>query len=51
MRRAEIDTVITASIVERKMEHFPWPENVLRLDEILPPLKKTHRPVARDRGA
>ena len=40
MRRAEIDTVLTASIIERKMEHFPWPEHRLRLDEILPPLKK-----------
>ena len=40
MRRAGIDTVITAKIVERKMEQFPWPENIVRLDEILPPLKK-----------
>ena len=41
MRRAEITTVITAKIVERKMDTFPWPENILRLDEILPPMKKT----------
>ena len=40
MRRAEIDTVITAKIVERKMENFPWPEKIVRLDEVLPPLKK-----------
>ena len=40
MRRAEIETVLTASIVERKMEHFPWPEHILRLDQVLPPLKK-----------
>ena len=41
MRKAGIDTVITATIVQRKMETFPWPENILRLDEILPPMKKT----------
>ena len=41
LRKAEIMTVITARIVERKMETFPWPENILRLDEILPPMKKT----------
>ncbi len=40
MHRAEIDTVITASIVERKMEHFPWPEKIMRVDQVLPPLKK-----------
>ncbi len=41
MRKAEISTVITATVVERKMETFPWPENILRLDTILPPMKKT----------
>ena len=41
MRKAGITTVITATIVQRKMETFPWPENILRLDEILPPMKKT----------
>ena len=41
MRKAEIDTVITATVVERKMETFPWPKHVLRLNEILPPMKKT----------
>ncbi len=40
MKRAEITTVITARIVERKMETFPWPEHLVRLDEVLPPLKK-----------
>ncbi len=40
MKRAGIDTVITAKIVERKMESFPWPEHIVRIDEILPPLKK-----------
>ena len=41
MRRAEIDTVLTATLVQKKMEHFPWPKNVLRLDELLPTMKKT----------
>ena len=41
MRKAGIETVITATIVERKMDTFPWPEHVLRLDKILPPMKKT----------
>ena len=40
LRQGGIKDVITAKIVERKMEHFPWPESILRLDEILPPLKK-----------
>ena len=40
MKRAEIRTVITGKLVERKMEQFPWPEHIVRLDEVLPPLKK-----------
>ncbi len=40
LRQGEIKEVITARIVERKMEHFPWPETVLYMDEIVPPLKK-----------
>jgi acyl-[acyl-carrier-protein]-phospholipid O-acyltransferase/long-chain-fatty-acid--[acyl-carrier-protein] ligase len=40
LRRAEIDTVITGTVVEKKMEQFPWPAHVLRLDVLLPPLKK-----------
>ncbi len=39
MKRAEIDTVITATLAEKKMESFPWPEKIIRLDKILPPLK------------
>ncbi len=41
LRKAGITTVVTATVVERKMETFPWPENILRLDQILPPMKKT----------
>ena len=40
MRQAEIDTVITAGLFERKLEQFPWPAHVLRLEALLPPLKK-----------
>jgi acyl-[acyl-carrier-protein]-phospholipid O-acyltransferase/long-chain-fatty-acid--[acyl-carrier-protein] ligase len=40
IRQAEIDTVITAAAFERKLENFPWPANVLRLEQLLPPLKK-----------
>ena len=40
IRQAQIDTVITAAAFERKLEHFPWPPNVLRLEAVLPPLKK-----------
>jgi acyl-[acyl-carrier-protein]-phospholipid O-acyltransferase/long-chain-fatty-acid--[acyl-carrier-protein] ligase len=40
MRQAGIDTVITAGIFERKLEQFPWPPQVLRLEALLPPLKK-----------
>ncbi len=40
MRRGQIETVITAKIVERKLEAFPWPANVLRIDTEIPPLKK-----------
>ena len=40
LRTAEIDTVLTAGAFERKLEHFPWPPNVVRLETLLPPLKK-----------
>jgi acyl-[acyl-carrier-protein]-phospholipid O-acyltransferase/long-chain-fatty-acid--[acyl-carrier-protein] ligase len=40
LRQAEIDTVITAGAIERKLEQFPWPAHVLRLEALLPPLKK-----------
>ena len=40
MKRAEIDTVITATLAQKKMENFPWPEKTILLDKILPPLKK-----------
>lgn len=40
MERAAIDTALTAGIMERKLEQFPWPANVLRLEKMLPPLKR-----------
>ena len=40
MRQAEIDMVLTATVVQKKMEQFPWPRHVWKLDEVLPPMKK-----------
>ncbi len=40
IRQGEIDTVITAGAFEKKLEQFPWPAQVLRLESLLPPLKK-----------
>ena len=40
LRTAEIDTVLTAGAFERKLEQFPWPPHVVRLESLLPPLKK-----------
>ena len=40
MRKGQVEAVITAKIVERKLESFPWPKTVLRMDEEIPPLKK-----------
>jgi acyl-[acyl-carrier-protein]-phospholipid O-acyltransferase/long-chain-fatty-acid--[acyl-carrier-protein] ligase len=40
IRRGDVGAAITAKIVERKLENFPWPEIVLRMDDEMPPLKK-----------
>ncbi len=40
MKRAGIDTVVTATLAQKKMESFPWPEKIILLDKVLPPLKK-----------
>lgn len=40
LKRGKIDTVITAKIFERKLEAFPWPAHVLRLETEIPPLKR-----------
>lgn len=40
LRRGGIETVITAKIFERKLETFPWPPHVLRMEVEIPPLKR-----------
>ena len=40
IRIAELNDVITAGPVLKKFAEFPLPPNVLRIEEILPPLKK-----------
>ncbi|MGA3171021.1 MAG: AMP-binding protein [Chthoniobacteraceae bacterium] len=40
IRIADIKEVITAGAVVKRLPDFPWPEKTLRLEEILPGLKK-----------
>jgi acyl-[acyl-carrier-protein]-phospholipid O-acyltransferase/long-chain-fatty-acid--[acyl-carrier-protein] ligase len=40
IRIAGIKEVITAGPVIKRLPDFPWPEHTLRIEEILPPLKK-----------
>jgi acyl-[acyl-carrier-protein]-phospholipid O-acyltransferase/long-chain-fatty-acid--[acyl-carrier-protein] ligase len=40
IRIAGITELITAGPVIKRLPDFPWPERTLRLEEILPPLKK-----------
>jgi acyl-[acyl-carrier-protein]-phospholipid O-acyltransferase/long-chain-fatty-acid--[acyl-carrier-protein] ligase len=41
IRIADISEVITAGPVIKRLPDFPWPEKTLRIESILPPLKKT----------
>ena len=38
-RRADLRTVISASAFMPRLKDFPWPEHVLKLDELMPRLK------------
>jgi acyl-[acyl-carrier-protein]-phospholipid O-acyltransferase / long-chain-fatty-acid--[acyl-carrier-protein] ligase len=38
-RRADLRTVISASVFMDRLKDFPWPDNVLKLDELIPRLK------------
>ena len=38
-RRAELRTVISAGTFMARLKDFPWPERVLKLDELMPRLK------------
>ncbi len=40
IRIAELRDVITAGPVMKKFDDFPWPENVLKLERLVPTLKK-----------
>jgi acyl-[acyl-carrier-protein]-phospholipid O-acyltransferase/long-chain-fatty-acid--[acyl-carrier-protein] ligase len=40
IRIGDLHDVITAGPLLTKFADFPWPDNVLRVEEILPPLKK-----------
>ena len=40
IRIAEIKHLITAGPVVKKLPDFPWPENVMRLEEIVPKLRR-----------
>jgi acyl-[acyl-carrier-protein]-phospholipid O-acyltransferase/long-chain-fatty-acid--[acyl-carrier-protein] ligase len=40
IRIAGISEVISAGAVIKRLPDFPWPERTLRIEEILPPLKK-----------
>jgi acyl-[acyl-carrier-protein]-phospholipid O-acyltransferase/long-chain-fatty-acid--[acyl-carrier-protein] ligase len=40
IRIAEIKEVITAAPVMKRLPDFPWPEKLLRIEEILPPMKQ-----------
>jgi acyl-[acyl-carrier-protein]-phospholipid O-acyltransferase/long-chain-fatty-acid--[acyl-carrier-protein] ligase len=39
-KRAELRVAITATPFIERVKDFPWPEHVLKLDELLPPLKR-----------
>src|SRR5215468_4036677 len=38
-RRANLRVAISAAPFMERLKDFPWPENVLKLDELLPPMK------------
>jgi acyl-[acyl-carrier-protein]-phospholipid O-acyltransferase / long-chain-fatty-acid--[acyl-carrier-protein] ligase len=39
-RRANLRVVISATPFMERIKDFPWPERVLKLDELLPPMKR-----------
>ncbi len=38
--RGDIQEALTAGLVEKKLENFPWPEHIHYLEKMMPPLKK-----------
>jgi acyl-[acyl-carrier-protein]-phospholipid O-acyltransferase / long-chain-fatty-acid--[acyl-carrier-protein] ligase len=39
IEQARLSTIITAQALAKRLEDFPWTQNVLHLDEVLPPMK------------
>jgi acyl-[acyl-carrier-protein]-phospholipid O-acyltransferase/long-chain-fatty-acid--[acyl-carrier-protein] ligase len=39
IEQAQLSTIITARALAKRLEDFPWTQNVLHLDELLPPMK------------
>jgi acyl-[acyl-carrier-protein]-phospholipid O-acyltransferase/long-chain-fatty-acid--[acyl-carrier-protein] ligase len=39
--QAALSTIITARLMAKRLEDFPWPQNVIHLDELLPPMKRS----------
>jgi acyl-[acyl-carrier-protein]-phospholipid O-acyltransferase/long-chain-fatty-acid--[acyl-carrier-protein] ligase len=37
--QAGLVTIITARLMAKRLDDFPWPANVIHLDEVLPPMK------------
>lgn len=40
IKRANIEVAITATAFAEKIKDFPWPGNVLKLDEVMPAMKR-----------
>src|SRR5437762_2838531 len=37
--QAELRIILTAKVIAKRLEHFPWTEEVIHLDELLPKMK------------
>ena len=40
IEQGRVTTIISARALAKRLEDFPWTQNVLHLDELLPPMKK-----------
>ncbi|PZR73095.1 MAG: AMP-dependent synthetase, partial [Chthoniobacterales bacterium] len=40
IEQAGLSTIITARLMAKRLEDFPWTSQVIHLDEVLPPMKK-----------
>ena len=39
--QAALNTIVTARLLAKRLEDFPWTPQVIHLDELLPPMKRT----------